>query len=209
VEVPSCPECGAEEFTELRATAQHLTLQCAECHAVRTVTVRRPRATQLPVIFSDGDKSWREVLDVPGEEPVIVGYEFEHEGHRYRVTGIERRDGVGATKANARDLKQMAAKKFDRVLLKFTLNEGETTQSLQLEVEPEEQVVVGSIMLAEGRLVLVKALKSDTNRTVRKGHLLAYQVVRVFCDPAPPGAVEGDKRKPPKVYGLGPPRRRR
>jgi len=186
-----CPACGGEEHEVLRETPQHVTLRCSACGHVRTEAPRRARQTDLALVLSDGDRSWSDRIVVGADEPIAVGDEFEHEGSRWLVTGVEREDGVAAAGAPARELKTCSAKRFDRVVLKFTLNEGEVTHSYEMQVDPDLTVRVGEVLEVQGRRVLVKTLKSDQNRTLHKGHLLARNIVRVFCDPAPPGARPG------------------
>lgn len=208
-DMEECPVCGEADLEVLHETAEHRTVHCPACGETRTLAPPRVRRSGLRLVLSHGDRSWSDRLEVAADERVAVGDEFEHDGSRYLVTGVERRDGVAATAAPARDLRTCYAKRFDEVALRFTLNEGETTRSLESEVPPERRIHVGEVLEVQGRKVVVKALKSDLNRTVRRGFLYARNVRRVFCDPASPGAQLGPPRRmmgprgPPGGRGRG------
>lgn len=200
-----CPACGEGDLEVLHERAGQRTLRCPECGHTATESARRVRWSGLRLILSDGERSWTDQLEVAADERISVGDEFEHEGSRFLVTGVERRDGVASTAAPARDLRTCYAKRFDEVPLRFTLNEGETTRSLDLAVPPERRIHVGEVIDVQGRKVVVKALKSDLNRTVRRGFLFARNVRRVFCDPAPAGAKPGPPKRVASPHHRGPP----
>lgn len=186
-----CPACGSEDHEVLREAAGHTTLRCTECGHVRTEAPRKPRHTDLALVLSDGHRSWSDRILVPDDEPVAVGDEFDHEGSRWLVTGVERTDGHATASAPAAQLRTCFAKRFDQVVLKVSVNEGEVTRSYEEAVDPERPVHIGEVLQVQERLLVVKTLKSDQNRTLHRGFLLARNVRRVFCDPAPPKARPG------------------
>ena len=59
-------------------------------------------------------------------------------------------------------------------------------------MDPDHPVQIGEIYESEGRLMAIKTLKSDQNRTLHKGFLLARNVRRAFCDAAPMDMRPGD-----------------
>lgn len=204
-----CPVCAEEtEHQLLKASEHNVTVRCEECRDTRTMSPPRLRTVTLQVIVSEGPESWTAHLDAPSDETIGVGDEFEFEGHRMIVTGIDMPEGK-ATSGMARDVHVVHAKVFDKVSLKISVNEGEVTRSYELQVDPDRPVQIGEVLAVDDRLVAVKTMKSDQNRTLHKGVLAARNLVRVFCDPAPPHAVAGEvvltrRRGAPKGSTQGP-----
>lgn len=190
--IADCPTCGEAEHAVLKTGEASITVRCLECDEVRTFSPPRLRLVRLRLTVSDGHQSWTTFLETPSDEDIAVGHEFEHEGHRMLVTGMETVLDGAPTKARASDIRILQAKVFDQVALKLSLNEGEVTHSYELMVEPDAPVHVGEVYEAQGRLMAVKTLKSDQNRTLHKGYLLARNVRRAFCDPAPEGRQVGE-----------------
>ena len=187
-----CPNCLDDtEHALLKETASGLTVQCHECERVHKFSPRRAKIITLPLVISNGDRSMSDHLDTFDEETISVGDEFEHNGHRMIITGMEGDDGRHHDKRDARQIKLLHAKVFDTVPLKMSVNEKEVTKSYQLEVSPERAVSIGEIIAVDGRKLKVKTLKSDQNRTLHKGFLLARNIRRAFCDEVPHWVKEG------------------
>lgn len=182
VDIPPCPDCD-EPQEVLKATDASMTLKCPECCEVRTISVPKLRKRTVQLIISHGAESSRTQMEVVTTDDIEVGMEFDHDGRRLMVTALE---GTGEARSRSmagKDVQAIHAKHFDTVRLKFTLNEGPTTQSLATEVEPDEPVHIGQVWDVDGRSVLVKSIKTDLNRTLRRGGIAARHVRRVFCDP--------------------------
>lgn len=208
-----CPTCtDITAHAVLKATRNNMTIRCQECGTTRTRPAPTQKTVTLQLVLSHGERSSTDRIEAPVDEEVQVGDEFDHQGHRMLVTALELEGGRNVQKAVAKDVGTVFAKVFDTVVLKYTINEGDRTVSLQEEVPPEEEIQMGSVRRVQGRDLVVKTLKSDRNRTVRKGFLYARNVVRVFCDPAPPGVRPGaavDIRSLPSRRGAEPEKRRR
>ncbi len=204
--VLDCPDC--EEPTDhevVRAAAAAWTVQCVECGRVRTLpSPKMPKPVLVPVILAEGATSRKTVLELGTGDVVHNDDEFQLEGHRVLVTALELRDGQRPAKSKAEDLHQVYAVIFDTVTLHYTVNEGETTRSFQEPVSPEEEVHIGTIRDVAGLKLAIKTLKSDQNRTLHRGFLLARNVNRVFADvAAKKKARHGDKVKT-RNRGAGP-----
>ncbi len=190
--ITRCPDCADDtEHVVLKASATNLTARCTDCGRTHTFSPPHARFIEIPVVLSSGQESWSDRIETLLDEEVVVGFEFEHDGHRMLVTGIEGRDGRNHEKLVGRDVKVLFAKLFDTVLLKMSVNEGEKTHSHQLEVEPEREVHIGEVFAVDGLKLKVKTLKSDQNRTLHRGFLLARNVRRAFCDVVPGWVKEG------------------
>ena len=200
-----CPDCGeVQEHQVLRAAAAGWTVSCTVCGKVRTLPApRQERFRAVPVVLSEGAASRTAQLQVPIAGTVGVDDEFDLDGHRVRVTAVEMPDGQRPKKAPGRDVKTLYAVVFDTVTLHYTVNQGDVTRSFQEQVVPEEEVHVGSVREVQGHRLAVKTLKSDQNRTLHRGYLLARNVSRVFADVAHAKARPGAKVKT-RQRGAGP-----
>ena len=203
--VDHCPSCDEEtEHQVLRAAAAGWTIQCLDCETIRTVPAPpQIKLRAVPVILSHGSASRNEILEVDLEGNVGVDDEYELGGHRVRVTQVEAPNGERPKRIAVRDVKTIYAIVFNTVQLHYTVNQGDTTRSFQEEVLPEEEVHVGKVREVQGVRLAVKTLKSDQNRTLHRGFLLARNVRRVFADVADRKARPGQKVKTRK-RGAGP-----
>lgn len=203
--VDECPTCDDETVHQvLRMAAAGWTIQCLSCEGIRTIPAPpQVRLRDVPLILSEGATSRTTTLPLDVEGTVGVDDEFEHEGHRVRVTQVEAPDASRPKRLPARSVKTVYAVVFDTVTLHYTVNQGEVTKAFQEEVEPETEVHVGAVREVDGRRLAIKTLKSDQNRTLHRGFLLARNVRRVFADVAPEGAKPGQRVKT-RERGAGP-----
>ncbi len=199
-----CPTCGAiEEHEVLRAAAAGWTVRCLECKTPRTLPApKKERTVVVPVILSQGATARTSKVEVPLDGPVAPDDEFQVEGHRIRITAVELADGQRPKSAPGRNLRMLYAVLFDTVAVNYTLNQGETTRAFREEVAPEEEIHIGRVREVQGIRLVVKTLKSDQNRTLQRGFLLARNVRRAFADMAPGKAQPGQKAR---VRRRGPP----
>ena len=187
-----CPDCLEDtEHALLKESSSGLTVQCHDCDRVHKFSPRRAKVITVSLVVSRGDQSHTDSFDTFDEETISVNDEFEHQGHRMIVTGMEGDDGRHHEKLEAKVIKVLHAKVFDTVPLKMSVNEKEITKSYQLEVSPERAVSIGEIIAVDGKKLKVKTLKSDQNRTQHKGFLLARNIRRAFCDEVPHWVKEG------------------
>jgi len=192
-----CPTCGeVQDHVLLRAAESGWTVECLECHTKRTLPApAKVRMTKVALILSDGATARSGQLEVPLDEPVSTDEEAEFEGKRIRFTQIEKKDGTRPKQAPGRDIKTLYAVVYDTVRLRYTVNEGELTRSFQEEAPPEEEIHIGIVREVQGVRLVPKTLKSDMNRTIHRGFLMARSVRRIFADVAPRGSKIGQKAK--------------
>ena len=200
-----CGDCEeVTDHTVLRAAAANWTLRCEECGKVSTVPApKQPRMHVLPVILSEGATSRNAQVAADLDGSVAVDDEFDLEGRRIRVTAVETVGGMRPKRAKTRDVRTVYAVLFDTVNLHYTVNQGETTRSFQESVPPEEEIHVGTVREVQGVRLAIKTLKSDQNRTLHRGYLLARNVSRVFADLAGAKAKPGQRVRT-RSRGAGP-----
>lgn len=203
--VETCPSCGDDSVHQVvRAATSGWTVQCLACEAVRTVPAPPKLKLQpVPLILSDGATSRSETLHLALDSSVAVEDEFDVAGHRIRITQIEGHDGMRPKRLGVRDIKLLSAVHFDTVVLHYTVNQGDVTRSFQEDVAPEDEVHIGAVRVVQGMRLAVKTLKSDQNRTLHRGFLLARNVRRVFADVASSDAKPGQRVKT-RQRGAGP-----
>lgn len=213
-----CPDCEELEHEVLKSSSGSWTIKCLQCGKVRTVNPpKRVPLIELNTVVSKENKSSNTRIPTPANEIVSVGDEFDLDDHRMIVTSIELDGQQQVKKAEASKIHILFTKVFDTVPLKMSVNEGDTTKSYRTEVNPDAEIPVGLVVEVDGVLLAIKTLKSDQNRTLHKGFLLARNVRRAFCDPAPrrakPGQVVrtrtrglafGEKSKAPSPRTKGP-----
>jgi uncharacterized Zn finger protein len=188
----ACPACGEDtEHEVLKQRAEAVTVRCLECSHVHSFSPRHARSADVGVVISEGSTSRAARMTVPADDPIPVGWEFELEGQRMLVTAIEATDGRNHDRLPARDVRTVFAKRFDTVQLKISVNEGDVTHSYHLDVSPERQIHIGEVLAVSDRKLKVKTLKSDENRTINRGFLLARSIRRAFCDEVPFWVREG------------------
>ena len=185
-----CPHCGGP-WIVVDETPSVLRLQCEDCQRVERFDAST-KTVRLQLIVSAGDRSFREPIEAVPSDELRVGDEFEHNGHRLLITALQGARDEKPKEARAADVRAIHARLFDTVPLKLSVNEGETTRSYQIDVLPEFELAVGQVVEAQGVRLVVKTLKSDQNRTLHKGFLLARNIRRAFCDPAPRRAKVGE-----------------
>jgi uncharacterized Zn finger protein len=197
-----CPDCGeVQEHAVLRTAVSGWTVQCTVCQRTRTLPApKQERFIEVAAILSEGASARSVKLQVPLEGKVAIDDEFELEGHRVRVTAVEVADGRRPKSAKGRDVKTLYAVLFDTVTLHYTVNQGEITRSFQEAVVPEEEIHIGAVREVQGERLAIKTLKSDQNRTLHRGFLLARSVSRVFADVA---RTKGDRERT-RQRGAGP-----
>ncbi len=189
--ITDCPKCGhVTEHQLLKPGENSITVQCDDCGLVRSITPPRVRIIDLKLIVSDEGVARNERMEVPRQEEVAVGLEFDLNDQRLIVTGIEI-EGKQVKKAKAEDIKVLHAKVFNTVPLRFSVNEDDKTTSFRVDVDPDTPVSIGEVFKVDGQLICVKTIKSDQNRTLHRGYLAARNIVRCFCDPAPWKAKPG------------------
>lgn len=200
-----CPACGEiADHDVVRAAPAGWTVQCQECGHVRTLPAPAiPRPVDVRVVLAEGATSRLTELHLEQGMEVAVDDEFEVEGHRVRLTALECQDGTRPRRSPAENLRQVYAMVFDTVTLHYTVNQGEITTSFQEHVVPEEEIHVGQVRVVDGTRLAIKTLKSDQNRTLHRGFLLARNVTRVFADVAQAKAKHGDKVRT-RTRGAGP-----
>ncbi len=153
--------------------------RCLQCGFTRQETYRESMAREVPAIVSDGETSSRTEVELYPGEVVRVGDRLEARGSTVEVTGIE----VGGSRvedAPAEIIETLWSKVVDRVRVKVSLNKGGRTKTYSLDVAPDEEFEVGTILELGKERGVIHRLKTERG-ILRDGTATAEEIRRVYC----------------------------
>lgn len=186
---PSCPACGSQNTSVLHesdpeAKRTDATLRCEDCSQVFKDTLSRedPEA-DVACVISEGAESRSTTISLPKEEKIHVEDELYAEGHRLRVTSIERDDGDRSKSATPDELGTLWCKVFDQVEVPVSVNQGRKTWAGEVNARPDEEFFVGDQLTLEDLEVELHSIKTETG-VLRDGSARARDIVRLYGETA-------------------------
>ncbi len=181
-----CPSCGRSPHRVIRgriSKGKDIVLEgvvrCLRCGYTRRETYREGAVREVPLIVSHRESSERTTLALSPEETVNVRDRFDIEGGMVEVTAIEV-EGRRPTQALAKEIDTLWSKRVDRVEVKFSLNKGRKTLSYSLEVPPDEEFEVGSLVDLGRERGVIHRLKTSRG-LLKEGRAAAEEIKRVYC----------------------------
>ncbi len=181
----TCPNCGKNEVHEVvsmknvKNGVEYL-LRCTACGYTYKKFVRDEKVQDLKVIWSWRDKSEVKKISTFEDDIITVGDEIKVDGVNSVITAIDLKDGKRVKTARASDIKTIWAKRFDKVVVKISVNRGERTQSYEIIAHPDEEIYVGDIIEVGNIHAVVHKIKTE-ERFVTRGGALARDIVRVYA----------------------------
>jgi len=182
-----CPSCGEHSVHEVlkgkiggRQETLEATVRCAECDHVWRTVVKEPEQADVPIIVSEGGESKKRSIRLDAEERVTVGDELWLNEMHLLVTAIEIEDARRAPSATAADAKTIWAKRFDKVVVKISVNKHTRTIAAQTEAAPDEEFYVGDMMDVGNEKVVIHSIRSREG-SVRRGGVPARDIVRIYA----------------------------
>ena len=186
-----CPECDDETLHKtLKGRMKgkkklEMLLKCTVCGKVHDEVLEAVSQVPVRMIISRGDKSEKISTTFQADWELSVGDEFMYEDERLQVSGIEV-DGRRVENANITQVQTLWTINFDMAKVKVSINRDGKTKSIEIEVDPEEEFEVDSVIEVDGMKVKVHSIKLN-NRSIRRGTAAARDIKRVYCtDPRPP-----------------------
>lgn len=184
-----CPDCGEETLHEVLKGRMGKdgdtfegTLRCQECQRVHVAVVREAKTVKVPVIVSDQGESRKAELELPEDEELRIEDEFYLEDMPIIIASLEK-NGARVKKALVKDVTTIWAKRFDKVHVKISINDVHKTIPTEITALPEEEFFIGDLMTV-GRLnVVITQIKSNDSM-VRRGSVLARDIVRIYAKKA-------------------------
>ncbi|OPX62402.1 MAG: hypothetical protein A4E30_00742 [Methanomassiliicoccales archaeon PtaB.Bin215] len=184
-----CPDCGEETLHEVLkgklgkdGDTLEATVRCQECGRIHPAVVREPKTVMVPVIVSDQGESRKAEIEIPEDEELRVEDELLLDDLPIIVSSLEKGNGR-VTKALAKDVTAIWAKRFDQVHVKISINDVHKTIPAEIVVLPEEEFFIGDLMTVGRYNVVITQIKT-TDSMARRGSVLARDIVRIYAKKA-------------------------
>ncbi len=181
-----CPDCGEETLHEVLkgrlgkdGNTLEGTLRCQDCGRVHTAVIRETRTVMVPVIVSDQGESRKAEIEIPEDEMIRVEDELILDDLPIIVSSVEKGNGR-VTKALAKDITTIWAKRFDQVHVKISINDVHKTIPAEIVVLPEEEFFIGDLMTVGRYNVVITQIKTSDGMA-RRGSVLARDIVRLYA----------------------------
>ncbi len=179
-----CETCGditLHEVVHGRVSGKRLDLQvrCREC-GTRSEQVREEVATsQVPVVVSEGERSHRTSVEIETDDVILVGDELLVDGVPVQVRGIEVGTDRRVDSAPVKDIRTLWTVRFDRVIVKFSINIGHRTKAGSQVASPDEEFTVGEMVQVGGVTAVIHRIKT-WDRTLQRGSAEARDIRRIY-----------------------------
>ncbi|UCE91692.1 MAG: hypothetical protein JSV90_00620 [Methanobacteriota archaeon] len=157
------------------------TVKCRKCGHTHHVTIRAERPVTVPVVVSWMSKSRRSSLALGPDEVVSVDDEVMCGEMPVLITSLESRAGARVQTAKAGDIGTIWAKRFDKVKVSFSINHHGKTYPEHMIVSPDEELLIGDILVVGKRDVVIHAIKTERG-TAREGAVRARDIVRIYAN---------------------------
>ena len=163
LDCPSCEEQAVHEVLKgklgKKQETMEATVKCQECGHIYTTVVREPESIKLPIIVSDLGNSMKTEIELVSGDTVSVNDEMFLDETHILITAIEC-NGRRVRHCAVEDVDTLWAKKFDRVIVKISINKHTTTIPAQVEALPDEEFFVGDLMTVGKENVAIHNIKS-------------------------------------------------
>lgn len=180
-----CPSCGENAVHEVlrgrmgkKQDVLEATVKCQECGHTYSTIVRESESITVPIIISERKESVREEIELMEDEILTVGDELYLGENQLLVTSIESK-GRRVESCNPADIDTIWAKKFDKVIVRVSINKHTKTIPAELEALPDEEFFVGDLMTIGKERVAIHSIKTD-HGIVRQGGVAARNIVRIY-----------------------------
>jgi uncharacterized Zn finger protein len=184
-----CPKCEAETMHMVlrgkigkgkdSSMVFDATVKCTVCNEVQHVIIRQKKLIEVPIIISNGSKSERVKLDLPGDEEIIIDDEIELDEILVKVTSLEV-NGRRVSKAMATDIQTVWTKRFDSIPVKVNIYEGRLTRPETIQCAPDKEFAVGEMIEIKGSPAVIENIKTEA-QVVRKGTVQARDIQRIYA----------------------------
>jgi uncharacterized Zn finger protein len=177
----TCSDITLHEVVHGRVSGKRLQLQvrCRECGS-KTEHVREEVATsKVPVVVSEGERSHRTAVEIESDDVVLVGDELLVDGIPVQVRGIEVGTDKRVESSPVRDIDTLWTVRFDKVIVKFSINMGHRTKAGSQVASPDEEFTVGEMVEVKGVTAVIHRIKT-WDRTLQHGSAEARDIRRIY-----------------------------
>ena len=179
-----CPSClGETEHKIIKKTnkgkGEDFLVRCIICEGIHKIMLRPPNLVLVKTTLSDGNNSQRTDLDVDEDEVISVGDVFEHLDATWRVTRIDNSKSQPEQSLFSTDIYSMWATRTDKVVIAITLTDGEISESIKMDCEPERKFSCGTIIVIDDKRWRIRAIHTGKGRTLT-GSRFAREIRRIY-----------------------------
>lgn len=181
-----CPECKERTLHEVlkgkaggKKSVLEATVRCRECGRTHPTVIREPEPVKVPVIVSDRGESTKREIELNDNEVLEVDNELFLDDMHIIITSLESGD-ARPDAAPVEDIDTIWAKRYDKIVVKVSINKGHKTVSTDLSAMPDEEFFVGGIIEDGNDKAVVHRVKTDRG-VVREGAVKAKDIVRLYA----------------------------
>ncbi len=179
-----CPNCNKEVEHEIlavkyRKNGVEYTLKCKNCGYTYKKFFEDEKMVDLKVIWSWRDRSEVKRITKLEEDVLSLGDEIRVDGINSQITAIES-GGRRVKSAKVKDIDTVWAKRFDKVIVKVSVNRGSKTASYEIVAHPDEEFYIGDILDLERSHAVIHKIKTK-ERFLLKGGARARDIVRIYA----------------------------
>ncbi len=179
-----CPNCGKEgeheivSYKEVKGGTEYL-VRCKNCGYTYSIVMKDEKMKDIKVIFSWKGESEVKKYSTFQEDILHVGEEIRVDGINALITALDSK-GKRIEKAEAKDIDTIWAKRFDKVIVKVSINRGERTISHEITANPNEEFYIGDILEFNKSHAVIHKIKTK-ERFIHRGGAMAREIVRIYA----------------------------
>jgi uncharacterized Zn finger protein len=131
------------------------------------------------VVVSEGERSHRTKVEIETADVILVGDELLVDGVPVQVRGIEIGTDRRVDSSPVKDIKTLWTVRFDKVMVKFSINMGHRTKAGSQVASPDEEFTVGEMVEVAGVTAVIHRIKT-WDRTMQRGSAEARDIRRIY-----------------------------
>ncbi len=181
LECEPCEDITLHEVVHGKVSGKRLELQlrCKEC-GTKSFQVRdEVETSRVKVVISEGGQSRRTSLDIESDEVLMVGDEMLVDGLPVQIRGIEVGTDKRVDSAQVTKIGTLWTVRFDKVVVKFSINMGQRTKSASQIAAPDEEYTVGEMVEVAGIEAVIHRIKT-WDRVMQRGSAEARDIRRIY-----------------------------
>ena len=183
----TCPACGEETDHTVLKESGDLLVQCSVCGQIYHIPKpKEPEVINVKTIVSMEDISKKGTVELIDEEFCAVDdllvAECDDDALGVEVAAIETKNGKRRYKVKASDIAVLWTRVVEKVVVKFSVNDGRKTIPLYEESEGEDDYIIGEIYNVQGVRFRVNHIKLRKGSMMRKEGWKAYarKIKRIY-----------------------------
>ncbi len=179
-----CPNCGKEgeheivSYKEVKGGTEYL-VRCKNCGYTYSIVMKDEKMKDIKVIFSWKGESEVKKYSTFQEDILHMGEEIRVDGINALITALDSK-GKRIEKGEAKDIDTIWAKRFDKVIVKVSVNRGERTIAHEITANPNEEFYIGDILEFNKSHAVIHKIKTK-ERFIYRGGAMARDIVRIYA----------------------------